>query len=127
MLDTNVVSQLMRDPAGPVTRRIAMLSEPVSVSIVVAAELRYGAARKRSSRLTATLERVLNAIEIEALAAPVDVVYGALRDRLERDGRPLAANDLLIAAHALVLERILVTAEAAFARVPGLSVENWLE
>ena len=57
---------------------------------------------------------------------PVDKVYGLLRYRLEREGRPMDANDLLIAAHALTLDRTLVTDDRAFARVPGLRVENWL-
>ena len=126
MLDTNIVSAIMRDPAGAAARRIAGLSTAVSVS-VAAAELRYGAAKKGSARLTATLERVLGAIEIEPLSLPVDVVYGRLRLALERGGQPMDANDLFIAAHALSLDRVLATADQAFDRVPGLKVENWLD
>jgi len=126
MLDTNVVSALLRDPAGAVARRIRTLAEPVSVSIIVAAELRYGAARKGSDRLSASLKRVLEGVEIEPLSAPIDAVYGQLRARLERLGRPMGANDLFIAAHALTLGRVLVTDDRAFAHVPGLDVENWL-
>ena len=126
MLDTNVVSALMRDPRGAVARRIGALPTPISMSIVVASELRYGAAKKGSDRLTATLEQVLAGIDIAPLMGPVDRVYGLLRYRLEREGRPMDANDLLIAAHALTLDRTLVTDDRAFARVPGLRVENWL-
>jgi len=127
MLDTNIVSAIMRDPAGAAARRIAGLSTAVSVSVAAAAELRYGAAKKGSARLTATLERVLGAIEIEPLSLPVDVVYGRLRLALERGGQPMDANDLFIAAHALSLDRVLATADQAFDRVPGLKVENWLD
>jgi len=127
MLDTNIVSAIMRDPAGAAARRIAGLSTAASASVVVAAELRYGAAKKGSARLTATLERVLGAIEIEPLSLPVDVVYGRLRLALERGGQPMDANDLFIAAHALSLDRVLATADQAFDRVPGLKVENWLD
>jgi tRNA(fMet)-specific endonuclease VapC len=42
-------------------------------------------------------------------------------------GTPLSPNDLLIAAHALALDATLVSADAAFTRVPGLRLENWLE
>jgi tRNA(fMet)-specific endonuclease VapC len=126
MLDTNVVSALMRDPRGAVAGRIAALPAPVSLSVVVAAELRYGAAKRGSDRLTSTLERVLGAMEIEPLSTPVDIVYGQLRRRLERDGRPMGVNDLLIAAHALTLGRVLVSDDRAFADVPGLRLENWL-
>lgn len=126
MLDTNTVSALVNDPGGAVAERIRALSTPVSVSIVVAAELRYGAAKKGSARLNTAMGRVLGALEIEPMSPPVDSVYGALRDRLERAGLPMGANDLLIAAHALALGRALVSDDRAFARVPGLTVENWL-
>ena len=126
MLDTNTVSALVNDPGGAVAERIRALSTPVSVSVIVAAELRYGAAKKGSARLNASIERVLGALEVEPMSAPVDRVYGLLRDRLERAGLPMGANDLLIAAHALTLGRVLVTDDRAFARVPGLVVENWL-
>ncbi|MDB5437886.1 MAG: vapC, partial [Caulobacteraceae bacterium] len=92
MLDTNIVSAIMRDPGGALTRRIASLNAPVSVSLVVAAELRYGAARKGSARLIQAVEQVLEAIEIEPLAAPVDRIYGRLREALERQGQPMDAN-----------------------------------
>jgi tRNA(fMet)-specific endonuclease VapC len=126
MLDTNIVSALMRDPGGAVAQRLGALATAVSVSIVVAAELRFGAARKGSQRLTAAVEMILGAIEIEPFATPADLVYGHLRHRLEREGQPMGGNDLLIAAHALALGRGLATDDQAFWRVPGLHVENWL-
>jgi len=62
------------------------------------------------------------------LEAPVDRVYAELRARLAAAGRPNGANDLLIAAHALALGLTLVTANTReFARVDGLSFENWLD
>ena len=126
MLDTNIVSALMREPGGAVARRIGALATAVSVSVVVAAELRYGAARKGSQRLTAAVEAILGAIEIAPFAPPADLVYARLRYRMERAGQPLGGNDLLIAAHALALGRGLATDERTFERVPGLHVENWL-
>ncbi len=126
MLDTNIVSALMREPSGTVARRIGTLATEVSVSVVVAAELRYGAARKGSLRLTTAVEAILAAIDIEPFASPADLVYAHLRYRMEREGQPLGANDLLVAAHALTLERGLATDDRAFERVPGLHVENWL-
>ena len=82
MLDTNIVSDLVRLPNGETARRAASL-EPgaIAVSIVVAAELRYGAARRRSARLTRQLEAVLSALETLPLAAPADVHYGTIRRR----------------------------------------------
>jgi tRNA(fMet)-specific endonuclease VapC len=103
-LDTNVLSDVVRRPRGPIADRIAKIGEHhVCTSIIVAAELHYGAARKASSRLSAQLETVLRALEVVALESPVDTIYGELRARLERAGQSIGANDLLIAAHALAL------------------------
>jgi tRNA(fMet)-specific endonuclease VapC len=126
MLDTNIVSALLRAPSGAVARRIGEMATAVSVSVVVAAELRYGAARKGSARLTTAVEAILGAMDIAPFASPADLVYAHLRYRMEREGRPLGGNDLLIAAHALTLDRGLATDDRAFERVPGLHVENWL-
>ena len=127
LLDTNVVSQLVRQPDGEVARRVAAL-EPGSfaISVVVAAELRYGAERRGSSRLTRQLEAVFSAIDVLPLEEPVDRHYGAIRSELERVGQPIGSNDLLIAAHAKALGVTLVTNNLGeFRRVPGLVVEDW--
>lgn len=128
LLDTNVVSDLVRRPQGPVTRRIAAVGEAqVCTSVIVAAELRYGAETRGSSRLTAQLEAVLGALDVLAFEAPADAVYGRLRAELEQAGRPIGGNDLLIAAQAVVLGHTVVTDNAReFARVDGLRCENWL-
>ena len=92
-----------------------------------AAELRYGAAKKQSARFTTQLDVVLGALEVLPLEAPVDTTYGMLRARLERAGRPIGGNDLLIAAQALSLGYTIVTDnEAEFAKVKDLHRENWL-
>lgn len=83
--------------------------------------------RKNSSRLTAQLEAVLGTIDVLALEAPVDAVYGVIRASLERTGQPIGANDLLIAAHAMTLGHAVVTDnEREFLRIDDLRVENWL-
>ncbi|MYG53895.1 MAG: type II toxin-antitoxin system VapC family toxin [Rhodospirillaceae bacterium] len=127
MLDTNIVSDLVRRPGGDIAKRAAAL-EPgsIAVSIVVASELRYGAERRGSRRLTKQLEAVLSAIGTLPLAEPADRHYGAIRSELERAGRPIGHNDLLIAAHARALGATLVTRNAGeFGRVPGLAVDDW--
>jgi tRNA(fMet)-specific endonuclease VapC len=128
LLDTNIVSDLVRHPRGKVSDRISEVGEEdVCTSIIVAAELRYGATKKNSSQLTAQLEAVLGAIEVVALEAPVDAVYGVIRAGLERTGQPIGANDLLIAAHALALGLTVVTDNKhEFSRIDDLRVENWL-
>jgi tRNA(fMet)-specific endonuclease VapC len=128
MLDTNIVSDMVRHPQGRVAKRIAEVGETlVCTSIIVAAELRCGAARRGLPRFTGQLETVLRALDVLPLEAPVDAVYGALRARLEEIGQPIGANDLFVAAHALALRCILVTDnEREFSRIKALPVENWL-
>ena len=128
LLDTNILSDLVRNPRGGITDRIkAVGEENVCTSIVVAAELRYGAVKKDSPRLTMQPEAVLQAIDVLALEQPADAVYGTLRARLEQAGRSIGANDLFIAAHALALRHTLVTDNTReFSRIDDLRVENWL-
>ena len=128
LLDTNIVSDLVRHPQGRAAAKIAELGEDaVATSIIVAAELRYGAAKKGSARLASQLETILGALEVIPFEAPADATYGNARVALEAAGTPIGGNDLLIAAQALALEMIVVTNnEREFARVGGLRVENWL-
>ncbi|HJP33903.1 MAG TPA: type II toxin-antitoxin system VapC family toxin [Candidatus Latescibacteria bacterium] len=128
LLDTNILSDLVRNPQGRAARRIQEIGETqVSTSIIVAAELRFGAAKRESPRLTAQLEAVLGAIEILPFEEPADVVYGQLRSRLEHAGQPIGGNDLLIASQAIALGHTLVTGnEREFGRIEDLPQENWL-
>ena len=128
LLDTNVVSDLIRNPQGRSAAKVAAVGEDnVCTSVIVTAELRYGAAKKRSSRLTRQLEEVLSVLDVVRLESPADEIYGSIRVGLERQGTPIGGNDLLIASHALALEATLVTDnEREFRRVDGLKVENWL-
>jgi tRNA(fMet)-specific endonuclease VapC len=128
LLDTNILSDLVRHPQGRIAERIRKVGEAqVCTSIIVAAELRYGATKKASPRLTTQLETVLGALDILPFEAPADIAYGLIRTRLEEAGTPIGANDLLIAAQALALDCTIVTDnEAEFARVDGLPRENWL-
>jgi tRNA(fMet)-specific endonuclease VapC len=128
LLDTNILSDLVRNPQGRVMQRIRKVGESaVCTSIIVAAELRYGSAKKSSPRLTTQLKAILGALEILPFEAPADITYGELRLRLEQIGRMIGANDLLIAAQAVALGHVLVTDnEREFARIENLRCENWL-
>lgn len=127
LLDTNILSDLVRHPQGPIAERIETVGEDrVCTSLIVAAELRYGAAKRGSRRLTAQLDTILGAIDVLSLEPPIDTIYGDLRARLERTGNLIGPNDLLIAAQALSLDCILVSDnEREFSRVEGLTLENW--
>ena len=128
LLDTNIVSDLVRNPQGCVTQRIREAGEArVSTSIIVAAELRYGAAKKGSQRLTTQLEAVLGALDVLPFETPADMVYGMLRAQLEQAGQPIGGNDLIIAAQAVTLGFTIVTDNSReFGRIEGLACENWL-
>ena len=128
LLDTNTVSDLVRKPQGKVAEQVLKVGETkVCTSIVVAAELRCGAKKKQSPRLSAQLEAILGALEILPLEKPADVSYRSIRAQLDRAGKPIGANDLLIAAQALTLGYTVVTDnEKEFSRVKQLNLENWL-
>ncbi len=128
MLDTNILSDLARNPQGPVAGRIAAVGPgAICVSIITAAELRYGCAKKGSPRLRAQIDAILDAVQVLALDVPADMDYGDIRADLEAAGQSIGPNDLLIAAHARALKAVLVTANTReFGRVTGLKVENWL-
>lgn len=127
LLDTNVVSDIIRNPQGPVAQRVAAHEDQVCTSVIVAAELRFGAAKRGSERLTVRLERVLDELVVLPFDKPADVAYAHIRLQLEAAGTPIGGNDLLIAAQALSLGYVIVTDnEREFRRTPGLEVENWL-
>lgn len=129
LLDTNILSELVRHPQGTIAQAIARVGEnAVCTSIIVASELRFGAAKRNAPRLAAQVEAILAAIEVRPFDTPADHEYARLRLHLEQAGTPIGPNDMLIAAHALAIESILVTAnKGEFSRVPELTVENWLE
>jgi len=127
MLDTNIISDLIRNPQGNAAKRIAKAGETdICTSIIVAAELRYGCARSGSKRLREAVEELLSEITVLPFDVPADAEYGSIRSELEAAGKSIGPNDLLIAAHARAAGAIIVTANVdEFKRVPGLKVENW--
>jgi tRNA(fMet)-specific endonuclease VapC len=129
MLDTNIVSDMLRNPSGSSVKRGESVGQAaLCVSVVTACELRFGALKKASERLS----RRINDFLLEVPALPFDSAYDGefaeIRWRLERRGTPIGPFDLLIAAHAKSLDLTLVTDNIReFSRVEGLKVENWLE
>ena len=128
MLDTNILSDVIKNPKGKAAKRIAAKPpEALLTSIVVAAEMRFGIEKKGSGVLAARVETLLEHIQVAALDRDADRHYGRIRAQLEREGKTIGANDLMIAAHALALDAVLVTGNVdEFKRVKGLKVENWL-
>lgn len=128
MLDTNTLSDLIRNPRGPLVRRLDGLPvEALCTSIVVACELRFGARRKGSPELTRRVEQLLASLQVLPLDEPADLHYADIRTSLERAGTPIGNHDLFVAAHARSRGLTLVTHNLReFSRVPDLRVEDWL-
>ena len=128
LLDTNIISDLVRQPRGPVARRISEVGEDaICTSIIVAAELRYGAQKSGSLQLAERVDLLLSALEILPLESPVEHRYAEIRHHLAQQGTPIGPNDLLIAAQVLAAYLTLVTASTReFERIPSLRIENWI-
>ncbi len=132
LLDTNIVSDLMREPQGLVQQALQQRASAAegcefAISAIVQCELLYGIARKGSAKLQAAYAVQMRYLKVLPLEPTVGPHYAHVRASLESTGLPLSANDLLIAAHAQALNAILVSANKAFGHVPGLRLENWLQ
>ncbi|WP_180899192.1 type II toxin-antitoxin system VapC family toxin [Martelella soudanensis] len=127
LFDTNAISDMIRRPAGKIAQRLVGLEKrDLKTSLIVAAELRYGVVKRGSKELSELMERVLSQFEILPWEPPADIRYAELRNHLRQIGQPIGDMDMLIAAHALAIDAVVVTAnEREFERVPGLKVENW--
>lgn len=129
LLDTNIISDLIRNPSGAAARHIEKIeAKDIFTSIIVAAELRYGCAKKGSAKLTEKVENLLATIMVLPLENPVDTEYGRIRAELEATGQTIGMNYLLIAAQAYTLNLTLITDNLReFSRIHGLKIDNWLE
>jgi tRNA(fMet)-specific endonuclease VapC len=129
VLDTNIISDLVRNPGGQAAARLADVGDDdIATSVIVAGELRYGCLKRKSARLTERVEAVLREIKVLSLKPEVSVHYGEIRQDLEARGMSIGHNDLWIAAQARSAEAVLVTDnDGEFRRVEGLVVENWLQ
>jgi len=128
LLDTNIISNLMRDPEGPVAQRVLAqdAAKEVCTSLIVQCELQFGLQRLSNPKWERQFQRAMACLQVKMLDQDVVPHYARIRAHLESLGTPIGPNDTLIAAHALALGATLITADAEFSRVPGLQIENWL-
>jgi predicted nucleic acid-binding protein len=128
LLDTNAISDLMRDHPN-VKARVGNHPDPVLTSVVVLGELRYGLSRlppgKKRTDLEARAQTILAAFRVEPVSEGVADVYGRLKASLESQGLTPGDNDLWIAATALVHPALVVSRDHIFSKIPGLQVEDW--
>ncbi len=131
MLDTNILSDMMRNPLGMAAQKFrsiltAGVTASVCTSVVVQCELLFGLRRRTNPKWQTYYDLLLESMTVMPLEPGVAAHYAKLRTELEGAGTPIGSNDTLIAAHAMALGATLVTADTEFNRVSGLKVENWL-
>ena len=127
LLDTNIVSDLFRNPGGTVDRALrARQGHEIGTSLIVRGEILFGLKNNKSLRGIQRFEMLLETIAVWPLNEPMEDHYAALRVETERHGIQIGANDLWIAAQASALNAIVVTDDRAFQHLRALKVENWL-
>ena len=126
-LDTNICSYILRrHPAEMIARFATLDRDQLWLSAIVAAELRFGAAKLGSPRFAAAVEAWLVGFDVRPWPLDATHHYAQIRAALERAGKPIGGMDLMIAAHAMAEDSVLITNNAReFHRVPGLAVEEW--
>ncbi len=126
MLDTNTVSHALKAHPEVVRRMVATPMAALCISAITEGELLFGLAKRPGAeRLHRAVHAFLRHVDVLPWDSAVAAHYGGLRAELVRTGRTLAPLDLLIAAHALSIEAMLVTNDAAFAQLATLTVEDW--
>ena len=129
MLDTNIVSEFLRNPHGAAVRKGRRIGQQaLCVSVVTACELHFGALKKSSDILRRRIENFLQEVAPLPFETRFDTEFALIRVQLEKAGTPIGPFDLMIAAHARSLDLTLVTDNIReFSRVDGLKLENWIE
>lgn len=128
LLDTNILSDIARNPEGTAADRLRRYEpDAVFTSVIVLAEINYGLARNPLTRARRQILALLDGIEVRDLPQSAAYHYATMRSELERLGSPVGANDYWIAAHAMAEDAILVSNNLReFTRVAGLKLENWV-
>ncbi|KTK39580.1 twitching motility protein PilT [Enterobacter hormaechei subsp. hoffmannii] len=125
MLDTNIVSHLVRQHPEVVNRYSQITPEKMCISSVTEAELLYGVAKKQNNKLHETIMEFLKTITVCAWDSEAAATYGELRAAMEKKGKVMGDLDQLIAAHAISRGTTIVTNDHAFGMVQDLTVEDW--
>ena len=126
LLDTNMVSHLLRGQARVVQRVEAVQMASLSISAITEGELLFGLARRpEATRLQKLVQAFLRRVEVLSWDSTVAAVYGNTRAALVAQGKVIAPLDLLIAAHALASGAVLISNDQAFRQIDGLALEDW--
>ncbi|MBI3711592.1 MAG: type II toxin-antitoxin system VapC family toxin [Burkholderiales bacterium] len=128
LLDTNIVIYVIKRRPVEVLEIFNQNSSRMAISAITLSELFHGAEKsQRVSENLYAIEDFCSRIEVLSYTAKASQHYGAIRNALEKAGKPIGVNDVHIAAHARSEGLTLVTNNMSeFARVPALQVENWI-
>ncbi|WP_396437723.1 type II toxin-antitoxin system VapC family toxin [Limnohabitans sp.] len=128
LLDTNTVSYLIKRHPQVTQHLLAVPMHSVCISAITAGELAFGLAKRPEAvALKAAVNEFLRRVEVLPWDAAVAQTYGALRAQMQSKGKPLAALDMQIAAHAVHVNATLITSDHAFLHIDQLLVEDWIE
>jgi len=130
LLDTNICNFIIkRKPTGVLKHFKQYHPGDIGISSITLAELQYGVAKSQAQkRNVEALSEFLTPIEVLPFGESATQAYGSIRALLEQQGKIIGSMDLLIAAHAISLDAVLVTNNVKeFERVPELKIENWVD
>jgi tRNA(fMet)-specific endonuclease VapC len=126
MLDTDISSYIIKRRPATLIEKFERHADSLSVSVMTAAELRFGAEKLGRPKLVELVEAYLDRLAILDWTNEVSGYYARIRSQLERSGRPIGNMDLLIASHAVSQGSTLITNNLKhFSSVSGLKVEVW--
>lgn len=126
MLDTNTVSHLLKGHPAVTRRLMDVPMSSICLSSITEGELLFGLAKRPDAkRLHAAVRELLLRVDVLPWESATAERYGVARAELERQGKTIAPLDLLIAAHALDVEAVLVTNDRAFSLITKLRIEDW--
>jgi tRNA(fMet)-specific endonuclease VapC len=128
MLDTNMVSHLIKAHPAVAQRVTAKPMASLCISAITEGELLFGLAKRPvAKQLHLAVTEFLKRVDVLPWNSSVAQRYGALRAAMETQGKTLAPLDMLIAAHAASAVAVLVTNDQAFRQVDDLQIEDWTE
>ena len=126
MLDTNTVSHFVKNHPVVARRIVAVPMTALCISAITGGELMFGLAKRpNAKRLQQAVTELLRRVDVLPWDGSMMNRYGIVRASMEKQGRPIGPLDMLIAAHALETNAVLVTNDAAFSRISNLTVEDW--
>lgn len=127
MLDTNMVSHIIRQNPNAISRLLQIPIHQLCISAITEAELRYGVAKRPNAvKLKKLVDEFLLRIDVLPFDSHIAIYYGKFKSQVEQDGKSLSPLDMQIAAHAYAVDAILVTNDQAFKKISQLNIEDWL-